>query len=271
MTGYLMRLARQSRLVPGPLAVPSDSAQVELRDHESPTVAESEQTDANVDAPRPEVPATEFSPVSSERAAPRPSEEPHSASVPGDARSAPTDMLAAERRPTEGDRELRARIGHQDPSRATARDAVQRVVEWIAAGPQPPDPERHGVLEEKPGRLVTSEPPYVTVPRTAARSVPVRSASNAERLPDSLFNEEPRTSLAIDDRIAVAPPGRSVEPARPRARDESSEEALSVSIGSIHVTVEAPPAAREPAPPPPAAPAPRAAAPRLARHYVRAL
>lgn len=276
MMGYLARLARQNGLIPGPLAAPSGSAQVgrdgvakdlmELHEtHDSPGGTRYGQ----VDAPSSALSATGSLPAVPDRLAHRPSEETIGALAQRDVRSAPIAMRAAERQPAEEGLELSARSVRPDPTRATALEAVQRVVEWIAAGPQPSEPERHGVKGEIPTRLAASEPSRATMPRAAARAVPSHSASDVNWLPDAAFNGERRKSLAIDERATVEPSGGSVEPARPAPHDESSGEALSVSIGSIHVTVEAPPAVRAPVPQPVAS-APGPEAPRLARHYVRA-
>jgi hypothetical protein len=95
------------------------------------------------------------------------------------------------------------------------------------------------------------------------RESPIRSST-----PPS----EPRI---VSERVVFdAPAGRVAEPVRaiqPLAHvEEPQGESLSISIGSIQVSVEAPPqpVARTPAPAPQVA-VPAPASSRLARHYLR--
>ncbi|NIR88150.1 MAG: hypothetical protein GWN95_00215 [Gammaproteobacteria bacterium] len=163
----------------------------------------------------------------------------------------------------------------QTPQSAQALhlEAVQQVVEWIAAAPQSSPPERHDVQETLPASAATQEPADPLV-QAAVRPVAVPTAPVVDESPDR--SAAPSERLAPPERAVVqAPAERAAEPARaahwpPPAEEEPSGESVSLSIGSIHVTVEAPaqPAARAPAPAPhTAAPAP--APSRLVRHYLR--
>jgi hypothetical protein len=158
--------------------------------------------------------------------------------------------------------------------------AMRRVLEWVAAGPQPGKPPS-SVTEETPGveeRVVTR----VMAPRPATATAPdddihVDASTPAERdipmhaivLPVRI-EQEPQTVTSKARGLAAAELGARA-PVAP-----ISEDGVQVSIGSISVRVEAP-AAPAPTVPalPPRAVAPTAQAPpgserstRLARRYL---
>jgi hypothetical protein len=158
-------------------------------------------------------------------------------------------------------------------------EAVQQVVEWIAAAPQPQPVERRETREIVPANAVTQEPARAALDSAARPATPLvvtRSGPVARELPSS-SSKARSEPLAVPEPVVVQPPGRRAAGPAPAAATqpdtaESSSESLSVSIGSIQVTVEAPPqpVARAPAPAPHAAtPASAPASSRLARHYLR--
>jgi hypothetical protein len=158
-------------------------------------------------------------------------------------------------------------------------EAVQQVVEWIAAAPQPTPVEQHEVREIVPANAVTQAPARVALDpaaRTATRLVAAPSEPVVRESPSS-SSKARSEPLAVPERVVVqAPAMHAVSPARAESTQpdaaESSSESLSVSIGSIQVTVEAPPQplARAPAAASHAAtPASEPASSRLARHYLR--
>jgi hypothetical protein len=155
-------------------------------------------------------------------------------------------------------------------------DAIHQVVEWIAAAP-PPSPEATRVrpeTPESPERKAIERAPLQSAPSAATRAIAtaLRPAVDRSRLPPTTEQIE---ELVVRQPAALPLGARAAERARAatpeRTEADPSTESLSVSIGSIQVTVEAPPqpAARAAAPVQHASPPPYPAPSRLRRHYLR--
>ncbi len=156
---------------------------------------------------------------------------------------------------------------------------LRQVFQWLAAPPAAPlddAPSRDGLAQERPA-LEERRAPTDPGPAPAAVTVPARPSarpasrpSSSARMPEDSIDLdvlEPPRAPVVRRRPDGAPP-RIEEP----SRESAVEESLTISIGSIAVRVEAPPAA-----PPlvarPAAPAapsrsPKRTSSRLARHYL---
>jgi len=289
-TGYFTRLARQSGLVPNPAAklpgaatVAADAVATDLvelhEERESPPVA----APASIPAADHEVSVGEPSVASPPRRV-VPPEETSTIAALSEARGAastaqtqPEAPRLQQRATAEPSSSTPAQ--HAQSAQGLHLEAVQQVVEWIAAAPQPSPPERYDVRESLPATAVTRQPARAVADPVVRTAVQPDAAAAVAVVPESPSRSTtaPSEPHAVAERVVFEAPARRVaEPARttqwPPHAEEPSGESLSVSIGSIQVTVEAPPQPVAPAPAPAphtAAPAPAPASSRLARHYLR--
>lgn len=167
-----------------------------------------------------------------------------------------------------------------DPGRP--RDILHSVMAWIAAGPQPPPA---GPTPARPASLPVSPDsnPVPAATSPAAREI----VSPTEEIPSRVIREiEEITAVAPPPSLPPAPqvfaaaaiPIRASLPAADPPhlpRPEPVPETVNVSIGSIHVRVEAPAppavaprATRAASPPPASAPGRPDGFSRLRRHYL---
>lgn len=286
-TGYFTRLARQSGLVPNPAAatVAAEAVATDLvelhEERESPPVAApapipTADHEVSVGEPRVASPPRRVVPPGETSSIAASSEARGAASTAQTQPEAPRLQQPAAAEPMSS-----TPAQHSQSAQALHLEAVQQVVEWIAAAPQPSPPERHDVRESLPATAVTRQPARAVAEPVARTAVQPVAAAGAAVVPESPSRSTTASSEphAVAERVVFEAPARpDAEPARttqpPPHAEEPSGESLSVSIGSIQVTVEAPPqpVAREPAPAPHVAapaPAPAPASSRLARHYLR--
>lgn len=155
----------------------------------------------------------------------------------------------------------------------TRNETLRRVVEWVSAN----DPKPSSPQSEPTEVIVTrAAPPPLPTTRTSSKPKAEMPASTPSRI---RRDPEPGQRDVMAERIPIIE-ARNPELPTAEAPAESGEERVDISIGTINVTLEAPPRPREPATPPipaPAAPPPpqprqapmHNASNRLRRRFIR--
>jgi hypothetical protein len=130
---------------------------------------------------------------------------------------------------------------------------VQAAIRWVATGPPTPAATPDDHPPERP-----TAAPLATAPAIVRRVPPSPSTDSLAPAP-SPAQTQPTPRLATPVAVRTSPPidalARPVVPAAMAPRHDAHAEVVEVSIGAIHVRVDAPAVQTRAPQPPPAAPA----------------